>query len=127
MNIEGLTFKVKGKGGIVPSPKPFKVHIPDSVLTDLKDRLSRTRWPDEIPNSGWAYGANLAYMKKLADYWLKRFDWRAQEQKINSFSNFKAEIDGLAIHFVHERGKRPNPMPLIITTAGPALLSKCSS
>lgn len=104
----------------MPSPKPFKVHIPDSVLTDLKDRLSRTRWPDEIPNSGWAYGANWAYMKKLADYWLNRFDWRAQQQKINSFSNFKAVIDGLEIHFIHERGKGPNPMPLIITHGWPS-------
>lgn len=65
--------------------EPFVVHVPKSTLDDLKDRLARTRWPDEIEGSGWEYGANLAYLKELVDYWRFRFDWRAQEKLLNSF------------------------------------------
>ncbi len=98
----------------------FKVSIPQDVLDDLHDRLKRTRWPDEVEGSGWRYGANLAYMKELADYWLNGFDWRAQEKKINSFANYRAHIDDLRIHFIHEHGKGPNPIPLLITHGWPS-------
>lgn len=98
---------------------PFKVDVPDSVLQDLQERLARTRWPDEIPGSGWDYGSNLAYIKELVNYWRNTFDWRAQERIINSFSNFKTDIDGIGVHFIHEKGKGPNPMPLVITHGWP--------
>jgi pimeloyl-ACP methyl ester carboxylesterase len=98
---------------------PFKIEVPDAVLTDLKERLSRTRWPDEIPGSGWDYGSNLDYIKELVEYWRTKFDWRAQEMLINSFSHFKTDVDGLGIHFIHEKGKGPNPMPLVITHGWP--------
>ncbi|HIN06077.1 MAG TPA: epoxide hydrolase, partial [Dehalococcoidia bacterium] len=98
---------------------PFKVEVTDAVLQDLKDRLDSTRWPDEIPGSGWDYGSNLDYIKELVDYWRTKFDWRAQEKLINSFAHFKADIDGLGVHFIHEKGKGPNPMPLVITHGWP--------
>ncbi len=98
---------------------PFKVEVPEAVLQDLKDRLDRTRWPDEIPDSGWDYGTNLGYIKGLVEYWRTEFDWRSQERLINSFAHFKADVDGLGIHFIHEKGKGPNPMPLVITHGWP--------
>ena len=99
--------------------RPFELHVPEPVLEDLRDRLAHTRWPDEVTGSGWDYGSNLAYTKELVDYWHTRFDWRAQEKAINAFNNFQANVDGLRIHFVHERGKGPNPMPLLLTHGWP--------
>jgi hypothetical protein len=63
--------------------QPFKVHIPEVALQDLHERLALTRWPDEIPNTGWEYGTNLAYIKELVHYWQTQFDWREQEKMIN--------------------------------------------
>ena len=100
--------------------KPFTIAVEDRVLEDLRQRLADTRWPDEIPNSGWEYGSNLAYIKELVEYWRTDFDWRAQEAKLNEFNHFKSEVDGLDIHFVHEKGKGPNPIPLIITHGWPS-------
>jgi pimeloyl-ACP methyl ester carboxylesterase len=99
--------------------EPFAIDVPDSVLDDLRARLERTRWPDELPGTGWDYGSNLDYIKELVEYWRTKFDWRAQEKLINSFSHFKTEVDGLGIHFIHEKGKGPNPMPLIVTHGWP--------
>ena len=100
--------------------KPFTIAVEDSVLEDLRQRLADTRWPDEIPNTGWDYGSNLTYLKELVEYWRTGFDWRAQEAKLNAFSHFKSEVDGLDIHFIHERGRGPNPMPLVITHGWPS-------
>lgn len=100
--------------------QPFKVAVDDWVMEDLRRRLASTRWPDEIPASGWDYGSNLAYLKELVEYWRTSFDWRAQEKLINSFNHFRAEVEELNIHFIHERGKGPNPTPLIITHGWPS-------
>ena len=100
--------------------RPFEINVEQAVLDDLQARLNRTRWPDEIPGSGWDYGSNLAYMKELMEYWRTSFDWRAQEKKLNAFHHFKSEVDGLDIHFIRERGVGPNPMPLVITHGWPS-------
>ncbi len=100
--------------------RPFTIAVEDSVLEDLQQRLADTRWPDEIPNSGWDYGSNLGYLKELVEYWRTKFDWRAQEAKLNAFNHFKSEVDGLDIHFIHEKGKGPDPIPLIITHGWPS-------
>jgi len=99
---------------------PFKIEVPDEVLDDLRRRLENIRWPDQVPNSGWDYGSNLDYVKELVEYWRTEFDWRAQEAKLNAFHHFKSKVDGLDIHFIHERGKGPNPMPLVITHGWPS-------
>jgi len=99
--------------------QPFKIQVPEAVLEDLRERLAHTRWPDEIPGSAWDYGTNLAYHKELVEYWRTGFDWRAQEAAINRFRHFRATVGGLGIHFIHERGKGPNPLPLIITHGWP--------
>jgi pimeloyl-ACP methyl ester carboxylesterase len=96
------------------SLKPFKINIPQANLDDLQARLKRTRWPDEVEGAGWNYGTNLGYMKELVDYWQRQYDWRKQEAALNKFTQFKAEIDEYEIHFIHERGKGPNPTPLIL-------------
>ncbi|SUZ78816.1 uncharacterized protein METZ01_LOCUS31670 [marine metagenome] len=100
--------------------RPFTIAVEDSVLEDLQQRLADTRWPDEIPNTGWDYGSNLAYLKELVEHWRTKFDWRSQETKLNSFSHFKSDVDGLDIHFIHEKGKGPNPIPLVITHGWPS-------
>ena len=100
--------------------RPFTIAVENSVLDDLRQRLADTRWPDEIPNTGWDYGSNLTYIKELVDYWRTDFDWRAQEAELNAFNHFKSEVDGLDIHFIHEKGKGPNPIPLIITHGWPS-------
>ena len=94
--------------------EPFTVHVPDEILVDLRERLARTRWPGEIPGAAWDYGSNLAYIKELVDYWRTQFDWRAQEDALNRFAHFRTTVDGLGLHFIHERGKGPNPLPRVI-------------
>ena len=97
----------------------FTINIPQATLDDLHNRLAHTRWPDEIEGAEWAYGTNLDYLKSLVSYWQNQFDWRAQEARLNQFTQFRAEIDGLGIHFIHERGKGPHPTPLILTHGWP--------
>ena len=99
--------------------QPFKIQVPEETLIDLGERLADTRWPDELPGTDWDYGTNMAYLKELVDYWRTSFDWRAQEEAINRLSHFKADVDGLGIHFIHEQGKGPNPMPLVLTHGWP--------
>ena len=99
---------------------PFRIEVPDAVLRDLRERIARTRWPDEISGSGWDYGTNLAYLRELLDYWRDRFDWRTQERKLNDLSQFRADVDGLDLHFVHARGGGPDPMPLLMLHGWPS-------
>lgn len=96
------------------SIQPFTIDVPQTTLDDLQHRLAQTRWPDEADGSSWAYGISLAYMKEVADYWLHRYDWRTHEAALNRFAQFKAGVDGVGIHFIHERGKGPNPTPLLL-------------
>ena len=98
---------------------PFKIQIPDEALRDLKARLARTRFPDEIPGTGWDYGTDLTYLKSLVAYWQDRFDWRAQERKLNEFDQFKTTIDGIEIHFIHQKSKVANAFPLAVTHGWP--------
>src|SRR5688572_4010247 len=95
------------------SVEPFEARVPQATLEDLRERLAATRWPDEVSDSGWDYGANPQSMKQLVGYWLEDFDWLTQEERINSFDHFRAEVDGLGIHFVYERGRGENSVPLL--------------
>jgi microsomal epoxide hydrolase len=97
----------------------FAVAVPDSVLDDLRERLARTRLPDELPDTGWDYGANLAYVRELVEYWRTEYDWRKHEAEINRFKQFRADVDGLGIHFIHEPGRGPNPKPLLLLHGWP--------
>ena len=99
--------------------EPFTIDVPQSVLDDLAARLGRTRWPDQIPGSGWGYGADSGYLRGLVEYWRDSFDWRAQERQLNSLPQFRAHVDGFGLHFVHVKGKGPNPLPLIMIHGWP--------
>ena len=104
--------------------RPFRVEVPDAVLDDLRDRLGRTRWPDQIPGSGWDYGTDLAYLQGLCDYWQTTFDWRAQEDRFNRWPHFLTDIDGQQIHFIHARSDDPDALPLIMTHGWPGSVSE---
>jgi microsomal epoxide hydrolase len=99
--------------------RPFTIAIADEVLTDLRDRLSRARLPDQIPGTGWDYGANLLYVGELLAYWEDEFDWRAQERRLNEFDHFKTVIDGVDMHFIHQRSPEANATPLLLTHGWP--------
>lgn len=97
----------------------FHINIPDASLIDLHDRLRHTRWPDELSLSGWTYGTNLDYLKELARYWQRDYDWRTQERKLNELPQYKVTIDGQDVHFIHARSKVPNALPIILTHGWP--------
>jgi len=90
----------------------FTIAVPDSVLTDLKDRLARTRWPVEAKARPWYYGTDMAWLKSVVAHWRGAYDWRVWEAKLNSFPNYKATVGGMKIHFILERGSGDNPARL---------------
>ncbi len=98
---------------------PYQIQVSDEVLNDLKYRLDHTRWPDYTDNSGWEKGTEIGYLQSLISYWREHFDWRKQEAELNRFSQFHCNIDGIDVHFVHERGKGSNPIPIILTHGWP--------
>ena len=102
------------------SANAFTIEVPQSTLDDLRRRLSATRWIDDLNDSGWDHGLSVPFMRDLVSYWQTSFDWRAQERALNAFANFRAELDGgQNIHFIHERGNGPDPLPIILTHGFP--------
>jgi microsomal epoxide hydrolase len=104
---------------MAPTPAPFRLAIPDADLADLRDRLARTRFPDQAPGAPWAYGTELAYMRDLVEYWRTSFDWRAQEAALNAFPQFTVELHDIPVHFLHVPGQGPAPMPLLLSHGWP--------
>jgi pimeloyl-ACP methyl ester carboxylesterase len=100
-------------------PTAFHIRIDDAVLEDLRQRLAHTRFPDEIPGNQWKYGPDLAYMNSLLETWRTRYDWRKQEAVLNRFKQYKVRIGGIDLHFIHEEGKGPQPMPLLLSHGWP--------
>src|SRR6476660_6447920 len=105
--------------------RPFKIHIPQKDLTDLKNRIKTARWPEKEIVSDQTQGVQLAAMQKLADYWLKNYDWRNAEAKLNALPQFMTNIDGVDIYFIHVRSKHPNALPLIMTHGWPGSIFEC--
>ncbi len=99
--------------------KSFRIDVPEQTLAHIRDRVAAYPWHEMPDDGGWAYGTNLDYMKELCAYWVNEFDWRKQEAMINRFSHFIAPVDGIDIHYIHEKGSGPNPMPLIISHGWP--------
>lgn len=99
--------------------RPFTIAVGDDVLDDLKARLARTRFPNEVEGGGWHYGADLTYMRQMVRHWQTDYDWRKWEALLNGFPNYVAEVDGFNIHFMCEEGSGPNPTPLLITHGWP--------
>jgi len=98
---------------------PFRIEIPQADLDDLRDRLARTRWPDQLPGVGWDYGIPLEYVQGLAEYWRTGYDWRVYEARLNAFDQFTTTIDGQNVHFLHVRSAEAGALPLIITHGWP--------
>lgn len=99
--------------------EPFEIAFSDDVLGELDRRLAGANWPHDFANDDWRYGANGDYMHELVDYWRDGYDWRAQEAELNSYAHYRAEIDGVPLHFIREPGKGPNPMPIVLTHGWP--------
>jgi epoxide hydrolase len=100
--------------------EPFRIDTPQAGLDDLRDRLARTRWPDELPGLGWSRGVPLDYLRDLAEYWRIGFDWRKQEAMLNELPQYTTTIDGQRIHFLHVRSPEPNALPLVLTHGYPS-------
>ncbi|WP_246792586.1 epoxide hydrolase family protein [Burkholderia perseverans] len=101
------------------TPRAFRIDIPQAQLDDLHQRLRATRLPAALDAERWDDGASLAFMRRLADHWLHRFDWRAQEARLNRLPHYLASVDGLDLHFIHQRGSGPAPLPLVLTHGWP--------
>ena len=100
--------------------RPFSIRVGEDVLSDLRTRIRKTRWPDQAPGVAWGQGTDLEYLRQALAYWADEFDWRAQERELNAFDQFRAELDGLHIHFVHERAPRGRGIPLILSHGWPS-------
>jgi pimeloyl-ACP methyl ester carboxylesterase len=98
---------------------PFHVEFPQAQLDALRRRLVQTQWPDEPAGGGWGYGTDVAFMKDITAYWVDGFDWRAQERRINQFAQYRAQVDGQAIHFMYEKGSGLKPRPLLLMHGWP--------
>lgn len=98
---------------------PFRVDVPERTLQDLRERLDRIRWPDSMVEDGWSLGVDGTFLRELAGYWRTEFDWRRQEADLNRLNHFRADVDGVTIHFIHERGKGPHPLPIVLTHGYP--------
>jgi epoxide hydrolase len=97
----------------------FSVHIEDSVIEDLRQRLARTRFPDQIVGTGWEYGIPIDYLRELVEYWHTTYDWRRHEARLNEFAHYKTRIDEQSIHFIHARSAHPDAFPLLLTHGWP--------
>jgi pimeloyl-ACP methyl ester carboxylesterase len=104
--------------------RPFRIEVADEVLDDLRDRLGRTRWPDQIPGSGWGYGTDRAYLQDLCEHWRTTFDWRAQEERLNRWPHGLTDIDGQTIHLLHARSPEPDALPLVVTHGWPGSVTE---
>ena len=99
--------------------RPFAINIPDERLEDLRSRLRAVRWPKPVDGQGWNDGTDLRFLQRLTEYWQNWFDWRAQEKRLNALPQFMVTFDGQEVHFVHQQGSGPTPLPLILTHGWP--------
>ena len=99
--------------------KSFKVEVSNEILQNINSKVKNYQWHEMPDDGGWDYGTNLDYMKEFAEYWSSKFDWKKTEEKINKFKNFKTNIDGIDIHFIHEKGSGSNPKPLLLNHGWP--------
>ncbi|HMF08580.1 MAG TPA: epoxide hydrolase [Thermoanaerobaculia bacterium] len=108
--------------------EPLRIHVEETVLEDLRERIARTRWPDQPEGDASAPGMAVADLRELLEYWQHRFDWRVWEDRINAWPNYRARVGGddpLEIHFIHARGSGPSPFPLIFTHGWPGSFLEC--
>jgi pimeloyl-ACP methyl ester carboxylesterase len=104
---------------VAPHAAPFELHIEESALRDLRERLARVRFPDEAPASAWSYGTSVDFMRDFVAYWTHGYDWRATERALNRLPQFKTRIEGIDVHFIHVEGRGPKPIPLLLSHGWP--------
>jgi microsomal epoxide hydrolase len=104
---------------VTVTPAPFALHVVEADLADLRERLARTRFPDQAPGDAWAFGTDVAYLRELTEYWRSKFDWRAEEAALNAFPQFRVPLDNVDLHYLHVPGVGPNPMPLLLLHGWP--------
>jgi pimeloyl-ACP methyl ester carboxylesterase len=104
----------------VVSVEPFRIHVDDAVLADLRARIRATRWPDEVPGIGWAQGTDLGYLRGLLGYWADGFDWPAREAELNRYRHVRVTLDGVRIHAVHAQAPGGDGVPLLLTHGWPS-------
>jgi pimeloyl-ACP methyl ester carboxylesterase len=97
---------------------PFEIRISDETINDLRTRIRATRWPDPAPGAAWRQGTDLGYLQSLLGYWADGFDWRARERELNRFDHFRADVDGVPVHFVHLRAGSGGARPPILLNHG---------
>lgn len=105
---------------------PFSINVPDQAIADLHHRLSLSRLPDQLSGVSWEYGTDLTYLKSLLDYWRTEFNWRAQEEMLNQFNQFKTTIENIDVHFIHQRSRHENAIPLLLVHGWPGSVSEFS-
>jgi pimeloyl-ACP methyl ester carboxylesterase len=103
---------------------PYRIHVPDAQLADLRQRLAATRWPEAETVPDWSQGVPLAYLRDLCGYWAEDYDWRATEARLNALPQYHAVVDGLGIHFVHMRSPHADALPLVVTNGWPGSLAE---
>lgn len=108
----------------IPTLEPFTIEVGDEVLADLRARARNTRWPDRAPGAAWEQGTDLGYLQRLLAYWADGFDWRARERELNRFSHFRTVLDGVTVHFVHERARHGRGIPLILGHGWPSAFTE---
>jgi pimeloyl-ACP methyl ester carboxylesterase len=100
-------------------PEPFELRVPEDAIADLRERLGRTRFPDQTPGAPWAYGTEVRYIQEVVEYWRTKFDWRAEEARLNAFPQYKVPLHRIDVHFLHVPGKGPKPYPLLLSHGWP--------
>ena len=97
----------------------FDIRVDQELVDEMRRRIRATRWADDFGNADWSYGVEGGWLRDIATYWADEFDWRAQERKMNLYAHYRVVIDGIPIHFMHIRGKGPDPLPVICTHGWP--------
>ena len=115
----GQSHAVRAQPAPETEIQPFRIHVEESVLEDLQERLAKTRWPDQIPGSGWDYGVDVGYLQALVAHWRDGYDWREHERELNALPQFTTELDGLTLHFLHVRSPHEDALPLLLVHGWP--------
>lgn len=114
-----MTNPTYSQGERTAKAVPFRVEVPQTTLDKIRDRVRIYEWHEMPASGGWNYGTNLNYMRELSDYWVNQYNWRQQEQEMNRFNHYKANVDGERIHFIHEKGSGNNPQALLLLHGWP--------
>src|SRR4051812_49286143 len=101
------------------SVETFQIHVSEELLKDVDRRLANVRWPDELEDEPWRYGTPISYMKSFVRYWREEYDWGRWQARLNELPNFRASVGDHQIHFVHQRGVGPAPIPIVLTHGWP--------